>query len=273
MLEHLAGAHAELAAKLVDLEDAARVEGGIAGMYVPYWTFDCAVQSQWRAEAGHHYYEHELVTKAPVSPALREFRPTWGRSAGALLGADSVAADKFAQEIEEPAARHIGNWRRLCDASQSKPSPFSFDRAVKRPAANTAAEKEPEGECEPKHAVVHREEGDARPYAATLIPPTIFAVSNPDIFLSALDTAGAFGVMTLFGCLPPAMAWANRHGEGLEDACEARREEMCGVLDPLVPGGRVGLGLLFGAAAAVVASEAVEKVGDAVQVAGSIGAA
>ena len=48
---------------------------------------------------------------------------------------------------------------------------------------------------------------------------------------------------------------------------------MCGVLDPLVPGGRVGLGLLFGAAAAVVASEAVEKVGDAVQVAGSIGAA
>lgn len=118
-----------------------------------------------------------------------------------------------------------------------------------------------------------REEGDARPYAATLIPPTIFAVSNPDIFLSALDTAGAFGVMTLFGCLPPAMAWANRHGEGLEDACEARREEMCGVLDPLVPGGRVGLGLLFGAAAAVVASEAVEKVGDAVQVAGSIGAA
>ena len=122
-------------------------------------------------------------------------------------------------------------------------------------------------------AGLHREEGDARPYAATLIPPTIFAVSNPDIFLSALDTAGAFGVMTLFGCLPPAMAWANRHGEGLEDACEARREEMCGVLDPLVPGGRVGLGLLFGAAAAVVASEAVEKVGDAVQVAGSIGAA
>ena len=46
------------------------------------------------------------------------------------------------------------------DASQSKPSPFSFDRAVKRPAANTAAAKEPEGECEPKHTVVHREDGD-----------------------------------------------------------------------------------------------------------------
>lgn len=118
-----------------------------------------------------------------------------------------------------------------------------------------------------------KERGDARPYICTLIPPTIFAVSNPDVFLSALDTAGAFGVLTLFGCLPPAMAWANRHGDGLGDACAARREEMCGVLDPLVPGGRVGLGLLFGAAAAVVASEAVEKVGDAVQVAGSIGGA
>ena len=66
-------------------------------------------------------------------------------------------------------------------------------------------------------------------YMATLIPPTIFAVSNPDIFLSALDTAGAFGVLTLFGCLPPAMAWANRHGEGLGDARGAKGGDVWGV--------------------------------------------
>ena len=108
-----------------------------------------------------------------------------------------------------------------------------------------------------------RDKGDFKPYALTLIPPTVFALSYPDVFLSALDTAGAFGVLTLFGCLPPAMAWANRHGDGGKgEKCLERREEMRGVLDPLVPGGKVGLGVLFGSAAAVIASETVEKVGD-----------
>jgi predicted RNA-binding Zn-ribbon protein involved in translation (DUF1610 family) len=39
-----------------NLAHAARL-GEISGVYVPYWTFDCTVDSQWRAEAGHHYYE------------------------------------------------------------------------------------------------------------------------------------------------------------------------------------------------------------------------
>ena len=67
-----------------------------------------------------------------------------------------------------------------------------------------------------------REEGDARPYAATLIPPTIFAVSNPDVFLSALDTAGAFGVLTLFGCLP--RRWRGPTGTARVWGTRARRE-------------------------------------------------
>ena len=46
-----------------DLSRAASL-GEIAGVYVPYWTFDCAVDSQWRAEAGHHYYE--TVTEVEV---------------------------------------------------------------------------------------------------------------------------------------------------------------------------------------------------------------
>ncbi|MCB9616857.1 MAG: hypothetical protein H6722_30860 [Sandaracinus sp.] len=38
--------------------------GQISGVYVPYWTFDCGVDSQWRAESGHHYYE--TVVEAQV---------------------------------------------------------------------------------------------------------------------------------------------------------------------------------------------------------------
>ncbi|MBX3248458.1 MAG: hypothetical protein KF901_14860 [Myxococcales bacterium] len=41
-----------------DLSRAARL-GEIAGVYVPYWTFDCTVDSEWRAQRGHYYYETE----------------------------------------------------------------------------------------------------------------------------------------------------------------------------------------------------------------------
>ncbi len=34
----------------------------IHGVYVPYWTFDCQVQSEWSAERGWHYYETEEYT-------------------------------------------------------------------------------------------------------------------------------------------------------------------------------------------------------------------
>jgi tyrosine-specific transport protein len=56
------------------------------------------------------------------------------------------------------------------------------------------------------------DKNDPRPFALALIPPTVFALSYPDVFLSALDSAGTFGVLTLFGCMPPLMAWSNRYG-------------------------------------------------------------
>jgi hypothetical protein len=34
----------------------------IVGVYVPYWTFDCDVYSEWNAERGWHYYETEEYT-------------------------------------------------------------------------------------------------------------------------------------------------------------------------------------------------------------------
>ena len=31
----------------------------VRGVYLPYWTFDAAVEADWTAEAGHYYYETE----------------------------------------------------------------------------------------------------------------------------------------------------------------------------------------------------------------------
>ncbi len=43
-----------------DLKTAAQV-GEIGGVYVPYWSFDAWVDSQWQAEAGYAYHESEVV--------------------------------------------------------------------------------------------------------------------------------------------------------------------------------------------------------------------
>jgi hypothetical protein len=49
------------------------------------------------------------------------------------------------------------------------------------------------------------------PYIVTLLPPLLLALSFPDVFFNALELAGVFGVLVLFGVLPGAMAWASRY--------------------------------------------------------------
>lgn len=48
-------------------------------------------------------------------------------------------------------------------------------------------------------------------FALTFIPPLIFTMSDPRAFLTALEYAGAFGVVILLGLLPALMTWANRY--------------------------------------------------------------
>jgi DNA-directed RNA polymerase subunit RPC12/RpoP len=45
-----------------DLKKIARVNE-MGGVYVPFWTFDAEVTSQWTAERGWHYYETETYTE------------------------------------------------------------------------------------------------------------------------------------------------------------------------------------------------------------------
>jgi tyrosine-specific transport protein len=45
---------------------------------------------------------------------------------------------------------------------------------------------------------------------ATVLPPFIFAMFYPHLFLEALNIAGAYGAVVLFGILPALMAWRGR---------------------------------------------------------------
>ncbi|KAK2971925.1 hypothetical protein RJ640_011706, partial [Escallonia rubra] len=89
------------------------------------------------------------------------------------------------------------------------------------------------------------------PYLLTLIPPLILSQLDPEIFFKALDFAGTYGVLVLFGIFPAAMAWADRYSSSSQPS----------ELPLLVPGGRLTLSLVIGGAGSVILSEIIEKFG------------
>lgn len=53
-------------------------------------------------------------------------------------------------------------------------------------------------------------------YALTFFPPLFLAVIDPRAFLTALEYAGAFGVIVLLGLLPAFMVWSKRYWKHLK---------------------------------------------------------
>nr|XP_043628497.1 tyrosine-specific transport protein-like [Erigeron canadensis] len=87
------------------------------------------------------------------------------------------------------------------------------------------------------------------PYLLTLFPPLILSLLDPDIFFKALDFAGTYGVLVLFGVLPAAMSWSDRYSSS----------SVSSNLPQLVPGGRITLSLILGGAGYVIISELIEN--------------
>ncbi|GLI62086.1 hypothetical protein VaNZ11_004667, partial [Volvox africanus] len=54
-------------------------------------------------------------------------------------------------------------------------------------------------------------------YALVVLPPILLSTASPGIFFAALDIAGTYGVMTLYGMMPAAMAWASRYSGDISD--------------------------------------------------------
>jgi tyrosine-specific transport protein len=50
-------------------------------------------------------------------------------------------------------------------------------------------------------------------FGLVFLPPLALSLTDPDIFFTALDYGGAFGVSTLFLILPPIMVWQQRYGD------------------------------------------------------------
>ncbi len=72
----------------------------VKGLYIPYWTFDAQVHSDWTAESGYYYYETETYTDSDGQSKTREVqRVRWEPSSGTL--------DHFFDDELVPASRGV----------------------------------------------------------------------------------------------------------------------------------------------------------------------
>ncbi len=82
----------------------------------------------------------------------------------------------------------------------------------------------------------------------TLVPPYLVGVIHPAVFLGALNYAGAFGAVILFGIIPALMVWKGRYNLGWTS-------------ERLVPGGKVTLAIVIAFATGVVVMQLLRELG------------
>lgn len=87
-------------------------------------------------------------------------------------------------------------------------------------------------------------------YLMTFAPPLVISLIDPRAFLSALEYAGAFGVVTLLGLMPALMVWSGRYVRRLAPDLAFR-----------TPGGKLALLAAIAASVSVIALEIAIKLG------------
>jgi tyrosine-specific transport protein len=88
--------------------------------------------------------------------------------------------------------------------------------------------------------------GRALLYLLTFLPPLLFTLWDPRAFLTALDFAGAFGVVILLGLLPPLMVWQGRYHKHFESTFKA-------------PGGKIALVIAVAFSALVIGIDILNR--------------
>ena len=80
----------------------------VAGVYLPYWTFDAQAHADWTADSGYHYYTTESYRDSKGQTQTRRVQHTrWQRSSGAVdhfFDDDLICASVG---VAEPLARKI----------------------------------------------------------------------------------------------------------------------------------------------------------------------
>jgi len=86
-------------------------------------------------------------------------------------------------------------------------------------------------------------------YCMTFLPPLVITLIDPQVFLTALEYAGAFGVITLLGLFPALMVWSGRYFGNRGGSSSTFR----------VPGGKIALVIVILISVAVIGMEIALK--------------
>jgi tyrosine-specific transport protein len=96
--------------------------------------------------------------------------------------------------------------------------------------------------------VENRSKGKWKLFFFTFVPPLYFALSVPRAFFSALEFAGAYGVVTLLALLPGLMVWRKRYVLHIPSAYK-------------VAGGKAGLVVFIAISLIIIVCETLLKTG------------
>lgn len=97
-----------------DLKRNARVDAGVNGVYVPFWTYDCKATTQYTGQRGDHYYVTETYTATengrPVVRTRQVQRTRWSPAAGTVVNAFDDVLVCAARSIPAKGIESLAPW-------------------------------------------------------------------------------------------------------------------------------------------------------------------
>lgn len=96
------------------LKRQASVDAAIAGLYLPYWTYDCRTDTPYSGQRGDHYYVTvpyvAVVNGRTVTRLRRERRTRWTPASGRVANRFDDLLILASRSLPEPVARKLEPW-------------------------------------------------------------------------------------------------------------------------------------------------------------------
>ena len=94
-----------------DLKDTARLDARLAGMYLPFWTYDAAVTTDYRGQRGEYYWVTEHYTDSQGNRQSRRVRKTrWYPAAGRVYDEFDDLLVVATRSLEQKKLEKLDPW-------------------------------------------------------------------------------------------------------------------------------------------------------------------
>lgn len=94
-----------------DLKRMSLMEGGLSGMYIPYWTYDSETTTWYTGMRGEHYYETETYTDSNGNEQTRTVQKThWYPASGVVWVAFDDILVLASNKVPHKYAQNLGTW-------------------------------------------------------------------------------------------------------------------------------------------------------------------